>query len=161
MYFETSPNRLSIYIMVYEIYLRKVDPENAWKVLFWHFSGKLVWNASYVLKRLEAPEVRGRGGSLKQEKEKSWSFQKSSTGFSIICNFCSIFFGCDESVCPLYMLTIYIWSTQKWPLRQSMCTHVAHTLHFPRKQNFWWKNVPDLSTLCAVWVHILCLYTFF
>ncbi len=35
--------------MVYEIYPRKVDPENAWKVLFWHFSGKLVWNASHTI----------------------------------------------------------------------------------------------------------------
>ena len=54
------------------------------------------------------------------------------------------------------MLTIYIWSTQKWPLRQSMCTHVAHTLNFSKNK----KKVDILfsvvGTLCAVWVHILC-----
>ena len=37
------------------------------------------------------------------------------------------------SICPLYMLTIYIWPIQKWLVRQSMCTHVAHTLHFSKK----------------------------
>ncbi len=67
------------------------------------------------------------------------SLIKRSTGFSIICNFCSIFFGCDESICPLYMLTIYIWSTQKWPLRQSMCTHVAHTLNFSKNKKKGWN----------------------
>ena len=48
------------------------------------------------------------------------------------------FLVCDMSICPLYMLTIYIWPIQKWLVRQSMCTHVAHTLHFSKK-NFWWN----------------------
>ena len=86
--------------------------------------------------------------------------QKRSRGFSIICNFCSIFFGCDESICPLYMLTIYIWSTQKWPLRQSMCTHVAHTLNFSKNK----KKVEFFfscgNPVCRLGAHTLSHYTF-
>ena len=39
------------------------------------------------------------------------------------------FLVCDVSICPI----IYIWLTQKCILRQSICTHVAHILHFPEK----------------------------
>ncbi len=71
-----------------------------------------------------------------------------------------IFLVCNVSICPIYMLTIYIWPTQKCILRQSMCTHVAHTLHFSNKNCFVKKN-SVVGTMCAVWVHILCLIIHF
>ena len=40
-------------------------------------------------------------------------------------------------------------------VRQIMCTHVAHTSFF-KKKTFFEKN-SVVGTLCAVWVHILCL----
>ncbi len=70
------------------------------------------------------------------------------------------FLICNVSICPVYMLTIYIWPTQKWLVRKSMCTHVAHTLHFSKK-NFLVKIFSVVGPVCAVWcTYFVSLYIF-
>ena len=64
------------------------------------------------------------------------------------------------SICTLYMLTIYIWSIQKWLVRKGMCTHVAHKLHFPTNY-FLVKKISVVGPVCAGGVHILCLIIHF
>ncbi len=64
----------------------------------------------------------------------------------------------NVSTCTIYMITIYIWLTQKWLMRQSMCTHVAHTW-FSKKQ-FSVKTIFSCGNhVCRLGAHNLSHYT--